>query len=108
MAASRRSVELAAELSRLGAHAVVVGGVARLLRSGAGHPRDLDVVVAEPDVDALVSVLALLGARLSARALRLRQCVHVDTAWGPLDVFLGAAPASDEFDVAGVRLRVAA
>jgi hypothetical protein len=108
MAASHRSVELAAELGRLGAHAVVVGGVARLLRTGAGHPHDLDVVVAEPDVDALVSALALLGSSLSARALRLGGCVHVDTAWGPLDVFLGAAPASDELDVAGVRLRVVA
>jgi hypothetical protein len=57
-------------------------------------PRDLDVVVDVSDLPLLVGALAALGVRSSAASFaRAGQC-HVDTSWGPLDVFVGGPPAS--------------
>ena len=89
-----RAVDLAVELSRRGAHFVVVGGAARRLAHGrsAPDPRDLDVVVASDDVDAFAAAARALGCDLTAARLRRCRDVHVDTAWGPLDVFVTDVP----------------
>jgi len=83
-----RPALLAAELARRGAQIVVVGGSARLLRSGLGHPRDLDVAVTPDSVPALVAALNDVG--VPARAASLMRCrtVRYQTGWGPLDVFV--------------------
>lgn len=105
-----RAVDLAVELSSLGARVVVVGSAAQWLASPTGtpEPRDLDVVVAREDVPDLVAAVQVLGGDLTLG--RLDRCVevHVDTAWGPLDVFVGPPPPSLEVAVDGVAVRVAA
>jgi NAD(P)-dependent dehydrogenase (short-subunit alcohol dehydrogenase family) len=53
-------VQLARELVARGAQVVVVGGSARRLLGAARPPRDLDVVVAERDVDGLAALGDLL------------------------------------------------
>lgn len=98
---------LAVELVRLGADVVVVGGTARLLREGHGNPHDLDVVVADADVPGLVAGLRALGASATDAALRRCRDIRVETAWGPLDVFVAARPASGPVRVHGVDLAVA-
>lgn len=83
-----RPALLAAELARRGAEFVVVGGAARWLRDGRGRPRDLDIVVTPASATALVTQLNGLG--VPARVASLLRCrhVHLDTGWGPLDVFV--------------------
>lgn len=103
----RRELLLAVELTRLGAGFVVVGGMARLLRQGYGDPHDLDVVVADCDVTGLVAALRLLGATATDEALRRCRDVRVDTAWGPLDVFVARRPVALTVRVDGVDLAVA-
>jgi hypothetical protein len=90
----RREVLLAVELVRLGADVVVVGSTARLLRRGYGDPRDLDVVVEDADVTGLVAALRSLGASATAAVLRRCRDVRIDTAWGPLDVFVAPRPTT--------------
>jgi hypothetical protein len=104
----RRPVRLALELGRLGADVVVVGGTARLLREGCGEPHDLDVVVEPAGVDSLVAALAFLGVPVTAQSLLRCRDVHLDTAWGPVDVFLSARPRSRSIDVDGASVTVAA
>lgn len=72
---------------------VVVGGTAHWLRSGRGMPRDLDVVVEESDLSGLVSALGRLGVWTTVASLLRSRQVRLDTSWGPLDVFVGLAPA---------------
>jgi hypothetical protein len=103
-----RPVALACELARLGATVVVVGGTARLLRDGAHDPADLDVVVPDAAVPSLVSALEALGCTTTRRRLVVGRCVRVDTAWGPLDVFVGDLPPSREIPVGGIGIQVAA
>lgn len=103
-----RPVALALEADALGARFVVVGGAARALLGRAGTPRDLDVVVADDDVEAFADAVHLLGGRLTAPALRRCRDVHVDTAWGPLDVFVADPPPSTSVEVDGRVLAVAA
>ncbi|WP_143447699.1 hypothetical protein [Kineosporia sp. R_H_3] len=86
-----RAVRLAALLRAGGALFEVVGGTARHLAGDPRAPRDLDVAVRPDDVEALAGALGRVGAALDpARARRLR-VVRVDTSYGPLDVFVGAA-----------------
>ena len=106
-----RPAQLAAELTRRGADAVVVGGTARwlcsgLLRSGPLRPRDLDLVVEPTAVEALVSSLAEL--QVPARVAPVLRCrdVRFETAWGPLDVFVDARPAARPVLVEGVPVAV--
>lgn len=103
-----RSVALARELDALGASFVVVGSTALALRGRDVRPADLDVVVHTDEVEALVRAVRALGGDLtSPRLLRCRD-VHVDTAWGPLDVFVTAHPAAAVLAVGDTCLRVAA
>lgn len=104
---SRRPVDLAVALVRAGADVVVVGGTARLLRGAARPPRDLDVAVAPSAVDGLVAALGQLGVPTTAARLLRGGCSRVPTAYGPLDVFVGPAPASAPLAVAGAALQVA-
>ena len=101
-----RPALLAAELARCGAAVVVVGGTARWLRSGAGRPRDLDVVVDPSSVPTLVRALAALG--VAARAAAVLRCrdVRFATGWGPLDVFVDDRPPSTTVLVQGVPVAV--
>ena len=70
-----RPARLAYALSGEGVRFVVVGGAARLLSLGVGRPRDLDVVVDEPDLPELVSALGALGVPANVASLaRARQC----------------------------------
>lgn len=86
-----RAVRLAALLRAGGARFEVVGSTARYLAGDPRAPRDLDVAVRPDDVEALAAALAGVGAVLDpARACRLR-VLRVDTSYGPLDVFVGAA-----------------
>jgi hypothetical protein len=86
-----RAVRLAALLRTAGARFQVVGSTARHLAGDPRVPRDLDVTVMPEDVDALADALARVGAALDpGRARRLRT-VRVNTSYGPLDVFVGAA-----------------
>ncbi|HET7900744.1 MAG TPA: hypothetical protein VFL59_06115 [Candidatus Nanopelagicales bacterium] len=105
-----RAVDLAVELSLLEAGFVVVGSTARWLVSGAGapEPRDLDVVVEARELDPFVDALRLLGGTTTAARLRRCRDVRIRTAWGPLDVFLGPAPASRDARVRDVVVLVAA
>jgi NAD(P)-dependent dehydrogenase (short-subunit alcohol dehydrogenase family) len=104
---SRRPVDLAVALARAGAEVVVVGGTARLLRGAARAPRDLDVAVAPSAVDGLVGALGSLGVRTTAARLLRCRCSRVRTTYGPLDVFVGPAPAAGPLAVAGSVLQVA-
>lgn len=72
---------------------MVVGGTARRLVTGQGTPRDLDVVVATSDLPRLVSALAGVGVHSSVAVLGRAAPSHVDTSWGPLDVFVGTPPS---------------
>ena len=103
-----RPVALACELARLGATVVVVGGTARLLRDATRDPADLDVVVPDAGVPALVAALAALGCTTTERQLVVGRCVRVDTAWGPLDVFVGDVPPSHWIPADGIYLQVVA
>lgn len=87
-----RPVALALELEALGASFVVVGSTARAVRGLDVRPADLDVVVRLRDVDAFVVAVRALGGDLTAARLRRCRDVHVDTAWGPLDVFVTDVP----------------
>jgi hypothetical protein len=89
-----RSARLAVELLRHGARFVVVGGAARRILTREGSPRDLDVVVDEPDLPCLVAALGGLGVCSSASVLGRAGQSHVDTSWGPLDVFVDRPPSS--------------
>ena len=81
-------VELAHELVAHGAQVVVVGGTAGHLLGAARAPRDLDVVVAEDDVEGLVRALDELGTPLRSASLLRARDLRVLTGWGPLDVFV--------------------
>lgn len=87
-----RPARLAVELLRQGARFVIVGGTARRVLTGQGAPRDLDVVVDAPDLPRLVAALAVVGVPSSVAALGRAVPSHLDTSWGPLDVFVGAPP----------------
>ena len=89
-----RPATLAVELLGHGAAFVVVGSTARWLVTDEGSPRDLDIVVDPQDVPRLVRALAALGVRSSARALSGAGQSHVDTSWGPLDVFVDGLPSA--------------
>lgn len=89
-----RPARLAVELLRQGARFVVVGGTARRLVTGRGSPGDLDVVVDAADLPRLLAALAVLGVRSSVAVLGRAMPAHVDTSWGPLDVFVGTPPPS--------------
>lgn len=103
-----RPARLAYALSGEGVRFVVVGGAARLLSLGVGRPRDLDIVVDEPDLPELVSALGALGVPASVALLaRARQC-RLDSFWGPLDVFVEAPPTSHPVRLAGLTVMVAA
>jgi len=103
-----RSTALAVELAARGAQVVVVGGTARWLRAGSRWPRDLDVVVAEPQVPALVSALAQIGVHICAATLRECRQVGLTSAWGPLDVFVAESlPPAGVVQVGGCALVVA-
>lgn len=95
-------MQLARELVARGAQVVVVGGTARRLLGAPRAPRDLDVVVAERDVDRLVRALDSLGSPLRSASLRRVRDLRVLTAWGPLDVFVRDGVASVE--VEGLRV----
>lgn len=87
-----RPARLAVELRRQGARFVIVGGTARRLLTGQGAPRDLDVVVDAPDLPRLVAALAEVGVKSSVAVLSRTAPSHVDTSWGPLDVFVDTPP----------------
>ena len=107
-AAVGRSVELAVELARAGARFLGVGGVARALAGSPGHPTDLDVLVLDADVEAMVAALAGLGVPTTTGRLRRGRDNALVTAWGPLDVFVRPAlPPSVRVDVAGCALFLA-
>ena len=106
-AGTDRRVALALLLVRHGAELVVVGGTARWLRGGPQAPRDLDLAVAEADLPALVDALAHLGVEVSAERLRRSGVVALRTAWGPVDVFVGAVPPAVPLTVDGCTLAVA-
>ena len=101
-----RPARLAAELVRGGAALVVVGSTARALLDPRVEPADLDVAVADDDLDALVGALAQVGVPASGVALRRARVVSLSTAWGPLDVFVGAVPPCTAVEVDGVVLAV--
>ncbi|GAA2470529.1 hypothetical protein [Terrabacter carboxydivorans] len=88
---SSRPARLAAELHRRGAQFVVVGSTARWLTAGGGSPRDLDVAVCPVDLPALARALDSLGVRTTVDRLARGGQSHVDTSWGPLDVFVDDA-----------------
>lgn len=108
VSAMRRPAALARELALLGADVVVVGGAARLLREGTGSPADLDVAVGDDGLPGLSAALDALGSPAPAAELARGRCLRVRTAWGPLDVFVGAVPESTAVVVDGVAVRVAA
>ena len=83
-----RPIDLAAALVEAGARLTVSGGTARRLRGAPHRPRDLDVLVAEPDVPGLVDALRTLGVDAEARRLLRSRCSRLDTSYGPLDVFV--------------------
>lgn len=96
-----RPALLASELLRCGARVVVVGGTARWLLGDGTAPRDLDVAVEEADVPALVAALAAIGVAVSAASLCRARQVHLETSWGPLDVFVGRVTSLDPRGAAG-------
>lgn len=87
-----RPARLAVELRSHGARFVIVGGTARRLVTGQGAPHDLDVVVDAPDLPRLVAALAEVGVHTSVAILGRAAPSHVDTSWGPLDVFVDTPP----------------
>lgn len=102
-----RSVALAVELTRAGGRLVVVGGTARALRGSGTRARDLDVRVADDDVPPLVHALDALGVEVGERQLRRGRTVSLDTAWGPLDIFVGPGNGRESsVEVAGTELMV--
>jgi hypothetical protein len=102
-----RPVALALELDALGAAFVVVGSTAAMLRGCDVRPADLDVVVEPADASAFVAAVRSLGGGLSDAQLRRCRDVHVDTAWGPLDVFVAACPVDAVQHLGEQYLRVA-
>jgi hypothetical protein len=105
-AVGTRPALLASELVRAGAQVVVVGGTARWLTSGAGWPRDLDVVAAPEAVPGLVAALTLLGAATTAGSLLRAGTSCLTTAWGQLDVFVADRPPAIPVVFDGVVLAV--
>lgn len=103
----QRPVALALQLHRHGASFVVVGSAAAALRGEPARPADLDVVVHPDDAGDFVSAVRALGGDLGLPQLRRCRDVHVDTAWGPLDVFLAAYPVDVPVRVGERALRVA-
>lgn len=101
-----RPAFLAAELARAGAEVVVVGGTASWLRSKAGWPRDLDVVVADGEVARLVQVLRTLGVQARTSAVLDGRAVRLSTAWGPLDVFVDVPPPAQLVGFDGIDIAV--
>ena len=91
-----RPATLAILLVRHGARFVVVGSTARWLTTGTGSPGDLDVVVDASDLPLLAEALGALGVHVDAAVLARSSPTHVDTSWGPLDVFVAEPPASRE------------
>ena len=103
----RRPVELAVALARAGSGAVVVGSTARLIRTGSGRPRDLDLAVGADDVGSLVTALAGFGAALDPHRLGRTGSVRLETWLGPVDVFARVCSDTVDVVVGGTRLRVA-
>jgi len=102
-----RGALLAAELVCNGADLVVVGGSARWLRHGGVRPRDLDVVVPPLSIPALVVALARLDVDTDPAVLLRCGNAHLDTAWGPLDVFVATTtPRGGPVSVDGVAVAV--
>ncbi|WP_323095669.1 hypothetical protein [Intrasporangium sp. YIM S08009] len=89
-----RPATLAALLARHGARFVVVGSTARWLTTDTGSPGDLDVVVDASDLPLLAEALGAIGVPVDAAALARSSPTHVDTSWGPLDVFVAEPPPS--------------
>lgn len=102
-----RPAVLACELLHRGARFVVVGGAARWLLGESAAPRDLDVAVKDAMVPALVAALDGIGVTRSAVSIRRARQVHLETSWGPLDVFLGPATSPDTGAGAGTVRTVA-
>lgn len=73
-----------------------MGSTARWLTTGDGTPRDLDVAVCRDDLPALAVALAGLGVSTSVERLGRAGQSHVDTAWGPLDVFVDDGVTAQE------------
>ncbi|MEW1952262.1 hypothetical protein [Terrabacter sp. NPDC080008] len=96
-----RPAVLATELLRRGARFVVVGSTARWLTTGHGVPRDLDVAVCRDDLPALAAALGRLGVATTAERLGRAGQSHVDTSWGPLDVFVDEGHAHEAASCAG-------
>ncbi|GAA5016894.1 hypothetical protein GCM10023258_02850 [Terrabacter aeriphilus] len=91
-----RPAALATELLRHGARFVVVGSTARRLTTGEGTPHDLDVTVCRGDLPRLAAALAGLGVTTTVERLGREGQSHVDTSWGPLDVFVDDDVAARE------------
>jgi hypothetical protein len=107
-----RSTALAVQLAQRGARFVVVGGTAGWLRDGARDespsPRDLDVVVTGQQISTLVFALGQICVQITPATLQRCREVAVDTAWGPLDVFVAEnLPAASTVCVGGCALEVA-
>lgn len=99
---AERSTVLAHELVRHGAHFIVVGGTARWLEGDPRPPRDLDVVVTDDQIPDLVRALHALGVEIAEARLARSRTVSLCTAWGPLDVFVVAQPASSPMETLAV------
>jgi hypothetical protein len=105
-----RPAKLAVQLRRYGARFVVVGSTARWLVTGEGSPRDLDVVVEARDLPRFTAALEGLGAGGSHALAPESSQLHVDTSWGPLDVFVGlprSRPVAVEWSGASLLLTMA-
>jgi len=103
-----RSALLAAELAgnTPSAKAVVVGGTARWLRGRDGWPRDLDLVVASQDVPGLATALTAVRVIIAPATLLRFRNVSLQTAWGPLDLFVAPPPPYAMQRLRGVPIRV--
>lgn len=95
---------LAAELLAAGARFTIVGGLAKRLRGLPHRPRDLDIAVAETDLDALRHALEAVGASVP---VRLRSGSRCTTAWGCIDVFIGEVRATHDVQIDGHPVRIA-
>ncbi len=103
-----RSALLAAELAgnTPSTKAVVVGGTARWLRARDGWPRDLDLVVASQDVPGLATALTAVQVIIAPATLLTFRNVSLQTAWGPLDLFVAPPPPYAMQRLRGVPIRV--
>ena len=64
------------------------------------------MVVDAGAVAGLVAALAELGVTACAASLLRCRTLRLDTAWGPLDVFVADRPPSSRVDVGGVPVAV--